>query len=111
MPAVRLIEIDTAMPGVIAQGRAAFVEVYGADVEHNANVVDDVVRQTLELHERRPRARSWGGFLAADPDQGVVIGTCGFADGPPASEVPEIASMRSQGSSIRRSSTPQVNAP
>jgi len=91
MPAVRLIEIDTAMPGVIVQGPAVFAEVYGADVEHDANVVGDVLRQTLELHERRPRARSWGGFLAADPDGGVVIGTCGFADGPPASDVPEIA--------------------
>jgi len=91
MPVVRLIEVEATMLDVIARGPESFADTYGADVGQHVDLVADVVRQTLDLHERRPRTRLWGGFLAVDPERRAVIGTCGFADGPAASGAPEIA--------------------
>ncbi len=54
-------------------------------------MVREVVTQTLALLRKAPRSPEWGGYLVADRDQVVVVGTCGFRNGPEADGAVEIA--------------------
>jgi RimJ/RimL family protein N-acetyltransferase len=88
---VRLIRIDEELSRTVAEQGDAFDRRYGASLGESGSLVEEVVTQTLALLRRAPRAPEWGGFLAVDPEQGAVIGTCGFRHGPEADGTVEIA--------------------
>jgi RimJ/RimL family protein N-acetyltransferase len=91
MPAIRLIRIDDDLRRVVEETPDDFDSVYGASMAESKPMIREVVSQTLALLMRAPRAPEWGGYLVADEEQAVVIGTCGFTHGPEADGTVEIA--------------------
>ncbi|MBI1748730.1 MAG: GNAT family N-acetyltransferase [Acidobacteria bacterium] len=91
MPSIRLIRIDDSLRRVAQETSGDFGRAYGASLGESQAVVREVVSQTLALLSKAPRAPEWGGFLAADQEQALVIGTCGFTHGPEADGTVEIA--------------------
>lgn len=91
MPLIRLIGIDDELRRVVEETPHEFSGKYGASLGRSLALVRQVVLQTLALLETTPRAPEWGGFLAADRELAVVIGTCGFKHGPEADGTVEIA--------------------
>ncbi len=59
-----------------------------ASLQGAAEVVGQVIEATVALYERRGYVPPWTGYLAMEGDK--IVGTCGFAGPPHASEV-EIA--------------------
>ncbi len=90
-PLVRLIRIDDSVRQAVDEGKDAFNAACGASLGDSTDIVRDLVTQTLSLLEKSPRAPEWGGFLAADAAQSLVIGTCGYSHGPEADGTVEIA--------------------
>jgi RimJ/RimL family protein N-acetyltransferase len=91
MPQIRLIPIDDKLCGVVKHAPDEFAGTFGASLGDSTQVVQDVVKQTLALFATSPRAAEWGGFLVADPERALVIGSCGFTHGPEADGSVEIA--------------------
>jgi RimJ/RimL family protein N-acetyltransferase len=90
-PSLRLIAIDDEVRRLLEEAPADFAGTYGASLGGNESVVKDVVAQSLDLLRKAPRGPEWGGFLVADREQAVVVGTCGFTHGPEADGSVEIA--------------------
>lgn len=82
MPSICLIPIDEELRQVIEESPHAFSAKYGASLGEYGEVVLGVVSQTLDHLEKVPREAAWGGFLAADPARGLIVGACGYAHGP-----------------------------
>jgi len=91
VPTIRLIGIDDGLRRVVEETCGGFAEAYGASLGESEAVVREVVSQTLALLTRAPRAPEWGGYLVADAERAVVVGTCGFKHGPEADGTAEIA--------------------
>lgn len=88
---IRLIGIDDHLRQVVEEACDDFAKVYGASLGESKGLVRGVVSQTLALLVQAPRAAEWSGYLVADPQQAVVVGTCGFKHGPDADGTVEIA--------------------
>jgi len=88
---VQLIRIDDSLRANVNHGGDAFAATYAASLGDSTDIVRGVVAQTLEMIEKAPRAPEWGGYLAVDAAQALVVGTCGFAHGPEADGTVEIA--------------------
>ena len=91
MPSIRLIRIDDNLRRVVEETDDDFAKAYGASLGESKAVVREVVSQTLALLMKAPRAPEWGGYLGADQEHEVVIGTCGFTHGPEADGTVEVA--------------------
>lgn len=91
MPPIRLIRIDEDLRQVVEGTPDDFTSVYGASLGESRAVIREVVSQTLALLMKAPRAPEWGGYLVADQERAVVVGTCGFTHGPEADGTVEIA--------------------
>ena len=91
MKSIRLIRIDESLSRIVHERSGDFAKAYGASLGGSQAVVREVVSQTLALLEKAPRSPEWGGYLAADQEQGMVIGTCGYKHGPEADGTVEIA--------------------
>ncbi len=91
MPSIRLIRIDDDLRQVVEETPDEFASAYGASLGESKAVIREVVSQTLTLVMKAPRAPEWGGYLVTDEKQAVVIGTCGFTQGPEADGTVEIA--------------------
>jgi RimJ/RimL family protein N-acetyltransferase len=89
--AVRLIRIDDSLRQAVDEGEQAFTTACAASLGDSTEIVRGVVAQTLEMVAKTPRAPEWGGYLAVDEVQSLVVGTCGFAHGPEADGTVEIA--------------------
>jgi RimJ/RimL family protein N-acetyltransferase len=90
MAELRLIWIDTAMAGALHQGGPHFESIYNVRLENSAQILRDVIGQTLAMHKTKPPA-PWGGYVGADSQTGFVIGTCAFTNQPDANGIVEIA--------------------
>lgn len=91
MPSIRLIGIDDVLRRVVEDSCDDFATKYGASLGESTTVVREVVSQTMALLLKAPRAPEWGGYLAVDQDQALVVGTCGFTHGPETDGTVEIA--------------------
>jgi len=91
MPSVRLIGIDDTLRRAVEAEGDAFAPAYGASLGDSGTLVREVVSQTLALLDRMPRGPEWGGYLVADEEQAMIIGTCGFTHGPEENGSVEIA--------------------
>src|SRR5262249_9966762 len=56
MADIRLIWIDTAMAGVLHQGASHFESTYKVRLENSAQMLRDVISQTLVMHKTKPPA-------------------------------------------------------
>src|SRR5262249_27813773 len=90
MADIRLIWIDTAMAGALHQGASRFESTYNVRLENSAQMLRDVISQTLAMHKTKPPA-PWGGYIVVDSQSGVVIGTCAFTNQPDPNGTVEIA--------------------
>jgi len=70
---------------------AAFERARGVSLGGLAALVADVVRQHEAFRQRTGAPARWGGYLAADPEGRLVVGTCGFKGAPDAAGAVEIA--------------------
>ena len=91
MSLITLIRIDDDIRRIVEEADDDFAKVYGVSLGGNKQVVREVVSQTLSLLRKAPRASEWGGYLVADRERSMVIGTCGFKHGPEANGTVEIA--------------------
>lgn len=88
MKTLRLIAIDGALDHDLHSEPAQFEAMYGVKLDGNAELVCEVVTQTISLLNRSPRFAPWIGYLAHDEENARIIGSCAFKDGP--SEAGEI---------------------
>jgi ribosomal-protein-alanine N-acetyltransferase len=92
MTKVELIPIDAALAKALETGPEAMEARYGVRVDEDVeDVIREVVAETLALLARAPRKAPWGCYLARDAATRLVVGTCGFKDGPSAELTVEIA--------------------
>ncbi len=88
---IRLISIDDNLRRIVEEAPDDFTRTFGASLGEHEALVRKVVAQTIALLVKVPRGPEWGGYLVADQDQSLVIGTCGFTHGPEADGTVEIA--------------------
>lgn len=91
MVAVRLVPVDAQLSESIRMGDAELRQRYGARVAGDAPALRDVVEQTEAMLARAPREPRWGGYLAIEETNAVVVGTCAFKDAPSEDGTVEIA--------------------
>lgn len=60
----------------------AFAAAYGPTLGADSEYIRGIVEQTLDLAVRRPREAAFGGYLVEDTGLKIVVGTCGFRNGP-----------------------------
>lgn len=83
MRPIGLIHIDAELAAVLARDAAEFEARYRAKLGAAAELVPEVVRQSLACF---PDAGPvWGGFLAVDEESGELVGSCAF-QGPPGAD-------------------------
>lgn len=90
MKSIRLIKINETLGGILESGSRHFEERYGVELGPAADLVPQVVRQTLTNVDAGGDESPWGGYLAVNDAQ-VVIGTCGFKSPPAGDATVEIA--------------------
>jgi RimJ/RimL family protein N-acetyltransferase len=91
MRTITLLTIDDGIAQVLKAGAAEFTTGFGAHLGNSEALVCEVVQQTLSMLAAVPRVAPWGGYLAVDTDNAVVVGSCGFKNGPTAEGSVEIA--------------------
>jgi RimJ/RimL family protein N-acetyltransferase len=79
---VTLIEINARLAHALAGDPQACESQYSLRLGENAELVRQVVDQTLALLDAAPRCALWGGYLAVEEGTSLVVGTCGFKTGP-----------------------------
>ncbi|UCD49192.1 MAG: GNAT family N-acetyltransferase [Phycisphaerales bacterium] len=88
---VSLLEIDNDLAQTLAEDPRACESRYGVCLGENAELIRQVIEQTLVLFKAVPRSTPWGGYLAVDEDTKNVVGTCGLKAGPDSDGVIEMA--------------------
>lgn len=91
MKSIRLIGINVALRETLENGSRHFEARYDVKLGSAADLVRQVVEQTLTHVSGGSDDTPWGGYLAVDDDTRAVIGTCAFKSPPAADATVEIA--------------------
>jgi [ribosomal protein S5]-alanine N-acetyltransferase len=91
MRGIRLVRIDRALSEALEVEPARFEALYQCRLGPAAELVSQVVEQTLANVPDGGAASPWGGYLAVDESSGSVVGTCGFKSPPKEDSAVEIA--------------------
>ncbi len=91
MKRVRLINIQDQVEQALNKSSEFFEVQYQVRLGETAELARDVVRQTTAMLVNTPREAPWGGYLAVDEDTTVVVGCCGFKNGPTPDGTLEVA--------------------
>ena len=79
---MRLVSINPQLSDYLHRSPEETERDYRVALAGQTEQVRAVIDQTLDLIERVPRPRPFGGYLAVDSASGQVVGTCAFK-GPP----------------------------
>lgn len=90
MKSIKLIRINDALRDRLKDGFRHFEAHYGVKLGSAAELVRQVVEQTLTNVDAGGEQSPWGGYLAAN-DSGVVVGTCAYKSPPTGEATVEIA--------------------
>ncbi len=83
--------MDDEMPSLLKGDGKAFERRFNVTVGEEAEMLREVVQQTLALGIRVPRPTEWGGFFIVDEERRAVVGMGGYKGGPNARGEVEIA--------------------
>lgn len=91
MKSIRLIRINRTLGETLDKGYTHFESRYDVELGRAAELVRQVVEQTLANVTGGSDETPWGGYLAVDDDSRELIGTCAFKSPPADDATVEIA--------------------
>ena len=91
MKSIRLMRINATLKEILENGSQHFEAHYHVKLGSVADLVRQVVGQTLTNVIGASEESPWGGYLAVDDNTQAVIGTCAFKSPPSEDGTVEIA--------------------
>jgi uncharacterized protein (DUF849 family)/GNAT superfamily N-acetyltransferase len=91
LPRVDLRALDEPTLMALIADADAYAAQARLVLEPHTALLEEVARQTLAFMRRSGSSGPWAGYLATDPDQRLVVGTCAFKGPPDAEGMVELA--------------------
>lgn len=82
MVSIRLVAIDDSLLAAWRDSPTALETSIDGSLGAAAEMVGDLIAQTVSYLAAQPREPAWGCFLTIDAATGQVVGTCGYKGGP-----------------------------
>jgi RimJ/RimL family protein N-acetyltransferase len=91
MVTIELLALDRKEWEQVAESPAVFAAEHTLTIGAEPDLPRAVGQQTVALLERTGTTTPWGGYLAVDRAQAIIVGTCAFKAPPDSEGVVEIA--------------------